>query len=345
MKKNLTLLFLLFASKLVYSPNSTISAANLVTVTWTGTADSLTPPPGITVSGLETGSITIDGTPTQVGVFTYTITTIGDDDTCEPHTITGTITVIAITDCNFAPPLFGGSTTGIPFGQLGTVTWGNTTNTDINATTGTGQVTVVSREGSVPPTVATGAAANNTQTWSGAVFAQGCAKGNATNNNAFNGGTPGNFNADCRQSLHTFNVSRDDRAIIGDFFSWCAVVRFADVLCPAPWRVPTSDDFRVLHWILTGHPTISPPGSPGIVLANNPYTGVAGTNAAPQIGGAWGGARFTGWAGNLAIEDSRYWSSTEHNATLARRLGFTAGNVWPGYNANKTAGFALRCVR
>jgi len=79
------------------------------------------------------------------------------------------------------------------------------------------------------------------QTWSDDVTATNCQK------TIFNGGDCySNFNADCRSNPV---ISRRNQ-IHGDFFSWCAVVRFADKLCPYPWRVPTRADFTILNIIL-----------------------------------------------------------------------------------------------
>ena len=307
-------------------------SATEVTITW----DAGSAPAGINVSALTGATITITGTPTVTGSFGFTVATVAN--ACPAHTpLTGTVTVtVPMTGCNSATPLFGGGATGVPAGQLGTVTWGNTSNTNIEVGT-----TTVTRAGTPPANTGTG---TNTQVWSGAVFAQGCAKGNATNNNAFSGGSTGNFNADCRQSLHTFNAGRA-AGITGDLFSWCAVMRFADVLCPPAqgWRVPSTDDFRRLHWILTGNVPPAPGG--GVAHPANSYIGTAGTAAAAQVGGQWGGARFTGNAGNLTIANSIYWSSTENDATNARSLLFNASSVWPESWGNKAIGFALRCVR
>ena len=80
-----------------------------------------------------------------------------------------------------------------------------------------------------------------TQIWSDVVTASNCEKA------TFNGGNyyrmrpekanlnaeKTNFNADCRSNPK----------FPGNLFSWCAVIRFQDVLCPAPWRVPTLQDF------------------------------------------------------------------------------------------------------
>jgi hypothetical protein len=72
---------------------------------------------------------------------------------------------------------------------------------------------------------------NFTQIWSDPVTASNCQK------ETFDGGSQTSFNADCRSNPSGFR---------GDFFSWCAVVRFAEVLCPYPWRVPTREDFMRL---------------------------------------------------------------------------------------------------
>ena len=76
------------------------------------------------------------------------------------------------------------------------------------------------------------------QTWSDAVTASNC-----SNREAFNGGADDEhgFNADCRN-----NPDFGGNSFAGDAFSWCAVVRFANQLCPYPWRVPTPEDFELL---------------------------------------------------------------------------------------------------
>ena len=250
-----------------------------------------------------------------------------------------TTLLILPNNCNQNAPGWGA-------GGLGTVTWGNPTNTNIDTTAGTGATTFVSRPGATTPV----AGLTNAQIWSGAVFAQGCAKGNNNNNDAFNGGTAGNFNADCRQSLHSFNNRAAARG--GDFFSWCAVVRFADVLCPDGWRVPTTEDFRNLHWILTGDTVATsssfttPIATSGLYAPNNAQQGntLNLTNPA-SVGGTWGGARFTGHAGGLVTASSRYWSSSESFDILGRSLTFSANAVSPEGNSAKEDGLALRCVR
>jgi len=294
MKKNLTLLFLLFASMLVYSPNSAVSATNLVKVTWTGTADPNTPPAGVTVSDLTISPVTISGTPTEVGVFTYIITTIGDDDTCEPHTITGTITVtIPMMGCNMNPPGWGES--------LGTVTFDSR-----------GHNVEISGNGI-------------TQIWSGVVTATNCQK------EGFAGGVAGNFNADCRSNP----------GFPGDFFSWCAVVRFADVLCPSPWRVPTRQDFIDLDIAMGGDGQNRFSSSSAIATSQFVQDNYISL---------WGGA-FGGWGNNIGGLhnqglDANYWTLMEEGATTGHSLVFgVLGTLGPQNWQLKFQGHSLRCVR
>jgi len=288
--------------------------ADSVRITWTGTADSTTPPDGITVSSFTTTPVTISGTPTEIGIFTYTITTVGD--LCDPVSDTGTI-VVGMRGCNFNTPNWGDS--------LGTITWGNVLNTNIES----GTTTVL------------GTNSRPSQTWSGAVFATACAKGDATENDQFNGGVSNNLNADCRQTL--FSVTNRSTSRTGDFFSWCAVMRFRDQFCPYPWRVPTTEDFAILHENLG----LSLPAAQGahVPLTPNTYIGTVGSAAAPQIGGAWHGARFTARVDNLTAAGSYYWSSTEVSGINARCLNFGGHNVWAERSNSKYFGFALRCVR
>jgi uncharacterized protein (TIGR02145 family) len=77
------------------------------------------------------------------------------------------------------------------------------------------------------------------QTWSDAVTSTAC---NKTTFSGGDGSSQVGFNADC--------LSNPDYP--GDLFSWCAVVRFENILCPTPWRVPTKDDFINLDKALGG---------------------------------------------------------------------------------------------
>jgi len=159
-----------------------------------------------------------------------------------------------------------------------------------------------------------------TQIWSDAVTASGCQK------TTFNGGTwdPPNFNADCRSNP----------GFPGDLFSWCAVIRFQDQLCPAPWRVPTREDFRDLDIAMGG--------------TGNSRTDLdfVNSNYITRWGGAFGGnCHFDGTLWNQGSWAS-YWSQTENDATYGRHLSFNSnGIIYPQDWSRKNDGFSLRCVR
>jgi uncharacterized protein (TIGR02145 family) len=71
---------------------------------------------------------------------------------------------------------------------------------------------------------------NISQFWSRPVTATGCQKTN------FNSGSTVSANADCRSNPN----------YPGDLFSICAVLKYADKLCPYPWRIPTMKNYEDL---------------------------------------------------------------------------------------------------
>ena len=158
-----------------------------------------------------------------------------------------------------------------------------------------------------------------TQIWSDAVTATNCQKTDLS------GASEDDFNADCR--------SNPD--FPGDFFSWCAVVRFADQLCPYPWRVPTTEDFINLDIAMGG--------------TGNPRSNLDFVNANYIIhwGGRFGGASdLDGVLLNQGLWGF-YWSQSESTFVDARTLLFnTAGNILPqGWANNKSNALIVRCVR
>ena len=159
------------------------------------------------------------------------------------------------------------------------------------------------------------------QEWSDVVMASGAKKDN------YNGGSSGTYLADCRQNQTGY----------GDLFSWEAVNTYKDQLCPAPWRVPTVQDFINLDKALGGD-------------GNNRNNSEFDTFITPKYLGLWGGA-FGGLCssgGTLNNQGSwaYYWSATEDNAACARNLNFdTGGLINPQNWSYKYYGFTLRCVR
>jgi len=162
-----------------------------------------------------------------------------------------------------------------------------------------------------------------TQIWSDAVQATGC------NKTEFRGDFENRvWFVDCR--------SNPDHS--GDFFSWCLVDHFASELCPAPWRVPSAEDFCNLDRILFNH------------QACRTHTTTPENMIATYInrwGGAFGGA--TGSRGTLFFQDVKayYWSISEHDKNYAFYLDYDMhGRIQPQCLANaKSLGFSLRCVR
>jgi len=173
-----------------------------------------------------------------------------------------------------------------------------------------------------------------TQIWSDAVRAPGCDK---TNFSGSDPGFPGPLRVDCRNAVNGFN---------GHYFTWCLVMRYAEQLCPYPWRVPTMEDFRTLHLNLTGTES---PGT-NVPLVPGTYIGTEGTaEAAVNHGGTWGGTRFagTGMFPDGAVQATSYWSVTETamQAGNAFRLFIDANDVNAQSGFGKLNGLSLRCVK
>jgi len=159
-----------------------------------------------------------------------------------------------------------------------------------------------------------------TQVWSDAVTASNCQK------TAFAGATNvDGLNADCRSNPNA----------PGDFFSWCAVVRFADKLCPYPWRVPTLQDFsdldRALGGLGVGH------NRNDLQFVNQNYISL--------WGGVFGGSSWSN--GNLqSLGSGLYWSQTDFTPQRGRNLSFgTNGRITPGDHTEKGSGLSVRCVK
>jgi uncharacterized protein (TIGR02145 family) len=160
-----------------------------------------------------------------------------------------------------------------------------------------------------------------TQIWSDAVRADSCSK------NAFAGGSMSNHNSDCR--------SNPDRK--GDLFSWCAVYRFQNQLCPKPWRVPTDQDFADLDIVLRGSGNV-----------RDFYTDTVIRN---KYLDTWGGA-YAGYCGSNGVLSGQgsiahYWSQSEQQSATSGFYLYLSSNglIHPQHWLNKNFGLSLRCVR
>ncbi|MCL2026940.1 MAG: hypothetical protein FWG79_00470 [Bacteroidales bacterium] len=240
-----------------------------------------------------------------VGVFYYAVAT----NDCGSTTTTNTSGKHIVNSSGELSPeeLEAINCTGaINSGTFGTVTYGNPSNTD--PMTGS---TPLSRGSEV-------------QIWSDVVLVSNCADTNTWNT--------GNTITTCRNAIVS---GTNNNNFHGHYFSWCFVMRYAERLCPPGdgWRVPTAEDFRTLHFILTGTTTIGPPSEGNYI----------GTTLG-QIGGTWQSRRFSGRGNNPAVPNSGYWTASNAGTTITTALSITAANVTHGGFAKET-GFALRCVR
>ena len=186
------------------------------------------------------------------------------------------------------------------------------------------------------------------QIWSDVVLAPGCNKITYSS-----GTTSGTYSSDCQTNLTSSFDGSGPRPTtmqtssysnyFGDIFSWCAVARFKDTLCPAPWRVPTNQDFANLDIVLRG--SGNGMNSYTDATTRNRYLANSGT-AGRFWAGAYGG--YCSSNGQLFFQGTyaNYWSATEVNTTNARALVFNSGgDILPQRSSNKEYGYMLRCVR
>jgi len=175
----------------------------------------------------------------------------------------------------------------------------------------------------------TGANAHIRQTWSGAVTATNCQK------TIFDGGHLRHdmpLNADCRSNPN----------FPGDLFSWCAIYRFADVLCPYPWRVPTQQDFIDLDRAMGGSGN-----------DRNSTLSFITENYINRWYGAFGGTCNHYGARHEQGRMGIYWSQSKsetRDGSLRREacgMHFSrGGQIWPtSGDGLRGDGRTLRCVR
>jgi uncharacterized protein (TIGR02145 family) len=167
--------------------------------------------------------------------------------------------------------------------------------------------------------------------WSDVVVATGCNKSTISGgDSAFVG-----YYSDCRRSSSGN----------GDYFSLCAVFRYGHALCPAPWRVPTEQDFVNLDLAL---------GGSGANRTSDATT--LGKYMNPTIwGGAYGGYVLP-WSGSTSEEQGNkayYWSSktmgTSQSDFHGQCLYFDNGNTIEPKSVRSGGAtfeaYPLRCVR
>lgn len=182
-------------------------------------------------------------------------------------------------------------------------------------------VTVIGKPGFKTADTWTVTDGETTQEWSDVVMVSG-ARGKST----YDGGESNGYEADVLENPG-----------YGDLFSWEAVVQNKELLCPAPWRVPTKDDFVVLD-ILLGGTGDNVWGDPAYVTA---------TYLDPEKwGGAYGGSCDGSGEREQQGSSAEYWSQTEWLSDYAFPLVVNdAGLVYPQFSYERNEGRMLRCVQ
>jgi uncharacterized protein (TIGR02145 family) len=163
--------------------------------------------------------------------------------------------------------------------------------------------------------------------WSDVVMATGCDK------STFNAG-----DGDTIKGTELLSDCRRSSVGDGDFFSQCAMFRYANVLCPAPWRVPTEQDFVNLDLALGG--TGENRSSDATILAK--YMD------ATIWGGIYGGYT-TSYSNDYGQGNSvNYWSSKKSASGVQCLYLVSYGSynyIHPKYISNNNDGYFLRCVK
>jgi uncharacterized protein (TIGR02145 family) len=119
------------------------------------------------------------------------------------------------------------------------------------------------------------------------------------------------------------------------YYNWPYVDQKAADLCPAPWRIPTTDDFIALDMAMGGNGGTRYEGEDWVI---EHYINRWGGTYCGLVDGD-GTLYNVGTAGH-------YWSSTPFSDTYANYMVFTAsGYVRPQDNPYKYYGFPVRCVQ
>ena len=103
------------------------------------------------------------------------------------------------------------------------------------------------------------------------------------------------------------------------YYNWPYVNTHSAALCPAPWRVPSREDFKMLHTHIKD----------------------------ASLSDAWGLPGLCGSSGSIYGRDSygNYWSSSDDRSGYGYSAYISRSGLIPQYGSSKSYGFALRCVR
>jgi uncharacterized protein (TIGR02145 family) len=336
--------------------SATASADNYtITVTgnvsWSATANaewlSITP-----ASGTNDGTITVRVSANAAPAERTATVTVAGDGLSETVTVTqtGAAAILEVDNTAIAAGSAAGSyaiaiTSNTAWTAAKSAEWltlnpasgnGNGTLTvavSTNTTTDTRTATVTLTAGNLSKTVTVSqagvaaatpphAASTNTwvigeQTWSDHINLPACDKTD------FNSGSAETPLADCRNNPG-YNY----------LYSWDYVNQNAEALCPAPWRVPTSDDYCTLDMALNNY---------GSCENNRP--GVLGDTYNAEWGGIYGGHCTNDGTLGYHGAGAYYWSSSEYGLTGGYALVYASSLVYPQIATNRYTGLNVRCVR
>ena len=207
-------------------------------------------------------------------------------------------------------------------------------------------------------------------TWSDVVVADACDKTTYyAANPAAAGITQGYFMSDCRTASPLHGGVGEGIS----FFSWCAVMMHREVLCPAPWRVPTREDFQALDRHFGGDGVTQRMGSDEVHAnlvqrfqtewgARRVGSITSGTAAIPEEGVVANGFGHRFFPFETAPFPIHYWQfgperQTTGNAAVQANNRFVfeivsgmagpsaRGEVRPFVGTNANSALQLRCVR
>jgi uncharacterized protein (TIGR02145 family) len=116
------------------------------------------------------------------------------------------------------------------------------------------------------------------------------------------------------------------------YYNWVYVNKNLKTLCPAQWRVPTTDDFTVLDKAL---------GGSGQDRSNVPLTWITAHYLRE-----WG-SELNGWVNGImqGVGDALVYWSDEVSSTGRYLCVYTDGRIYLAYAASKVHGFNVRCVK
>jgi uncharacterized protein (TIGR02145 family) len=143
-----------------------------------------------------------------------------------------------------------------------------------------------------------------------------------------------------------YDNNSDNNSKYGKLYNWYALSITTNGnknVCPTGWHVPTDNEWTALKVYLGGKAIAGGKMKEvGITSWNTPNTGAVNTSLFSALPG--GTLNFTGF--DLIGDEGYWWSSTEYGIGSAWYSGlFNDSRYVSGFNANKSFGFSVRCIK